>query len=288
MNVNASVFFYPVNREMMNRICESGLKTSPDFFGRYTDTFDEPRRSKKVIQGAEIRLFAEREEEVIPEIRELLTKSRETFLAINSDGIRFTVGIGFLDFSEMDAWLQEKGIFSIVTPADFWGILAPFQCNFGFTFFCSPPEQAPEILEVEEETQIILENRWFREPLLRKGKLTKGFLTIRGLDDEKFPVFSDDWKQANGEYRLPFPERLDWYEVGKTVQKTLVEWEPLFLEMKNSGAEFELSITIPREEQAKFLRTRFGLESDCIRVLHRLEIPLKFSIISDSERANES
>lgn len=49
MNVNASVFFHPVNREIMNRICKSGMKTSPDFFGRYQDTFDEPRRSKKKL-----------------------------------------------------------------------------------------------------------------------------------------------------------------------------------------------------------------------------------------------
>lgn len=207
---------------------------------------------------------------------------------MNSDDIQFYVNFGFLDFSEMDTLLQKKGIFSIVIPADVWGILAPFQCTMSFTFFCSPPKQAPEILDDEEETQIILENHWFRESLCRKGKPTKGFLSVRGLDDEKFPVFSDDWKQANGEYRLPFPERLDWFDVGETVQKTLTEWEPLFLEMKNSGAEFELSITIPREQQAKFFRTEFSVDFDCIRVLHRLEIPLEFSITGDSERATES
>ncbi|MDO4576415.1 MAG: hypothetical protein Q4D98_14500 [Planctomycetia bacterium] len=268
----------------MNRICKSGLKTSPDFFGRYRDTFDTPRRSKKVVRCAGIRLSAERWEDVIPEIRELLTKSGETFRATNSDGIRFTVDVGFLDFPEMDAWLQEKGAFSIVIPADFWSVLAPFSCNFVFTFFCSPPEQAPEILGADEETQILLESRWFREPFSRKGQLTKGFLSIRRLNDEKFPIFSDVWKRADGEYRLPFPERLDWCDVGKTVQRTLVEWEPLFLEMKNSGAELELSITIPREEQAKFLRSQFGVESDGIQRLHRLEIPLKFTIAADSQQ----
>ena len=281
MNVNASIVFYPVDRESMDRICEMGMKTSPEFFSLYENFFDLPRRSKKPLRAASIHFFPENEAGAFAKFQEILVKSRKLFQQINSEGIRFTLDIGFLDFHEMDKWLQEKGKFSIHIPADFWGILAQFQCRFSFTFFCTPPEQEAIIPDADEEIQIILQEQWFLGSLAGKRRLTHGYLHIYNLNEAAFPIISPDWKRSDGEYRLPFPERLDWFEVGDIMYQTLKKWEKLFEEMKDSGAKLELSLSISREEQARFLRTIFGMETDWIRSLHHLEIPFNFTITKE-------
>lgn len=280
----AAIWFYPVNRTVMRQICQKGLKTSPEFFGRYEDTFDSSRKGGKHGKCARITLSAKTAEDVFVETGELLTQSGALFRELSSQQIRFTVDWGFLNFEEMDEWLAKNGTFTIDVSPEFCGRLAPFACDLSFSFFCTPPEiPCSEAEDVESEMQQILANHWFREEFGERRKPARAFLYVHHLNEAAFPAFAPVWRLSEGEYRLPFPERMDWYDVGISVSRAMARWEPFFADMKTAGASFELSLFIPREEQEKYIRTQFGLEEKMIRILHRLEIPFRLSIVKNWE-----
>ena len=113
-------------------------------------------------------------------------------------------------------------------------------------------------------------------------------LHIHCLDEERFPIFSDECRQSEGEYILPFIDQIWWGNLNKTILRMLTEWEFLFREMKAAGTAMELFVSLTRSEQKTFTCLELQIPPELMRILHQLEIPLKIAIVTDSEYSNES
>ncbi|MDO4575832.1 MAG: hypothetical protein Q4D98_11525 [Planctomycetia bacterium] len=110
-------------------------------------------------------------------------------------------------------------------------------------------------------------------------------LHVHHLDEERFPVFSEECRQSAGEYILPFNDLVYWNaDLDNVVLRMLTEWEALFLEMKSAGAKLEFFVSLPRDKQRKtYTCLEFRIPPEMMKLLHRLEIPFNIHIVSDTD-----
>ena len=111
-------------------------------------------------------------------------------------------------------------------------------------------------------------------------------LHIHHLNEERFPVFSNEYKQSAGEYILPFIERVYWSNLSDTILRMLTKWESLFLDMKNAGAVLELQIRLTRKEQKSFICLEFQISPALMQVLNQLEISPSIQMIDENFPSN--
>ena len=197
MDTYTVLTLFPVTREKMDAVHDSGMETYPDFWSGYL--YDA--KTAKDIQEYScvvIDILSDNWEGVLPEIRKLLVRSRETFELLRAMEIGFTIDVGFTStacFEERDAiklgyhgiqfsqrvlepWcaaptaiekaeIQNGVIINI--PADFWSLFLPFQGGFCISFYWSGIQKKFEEISLDEN-QKVLEKRWFRKSFLENRR----------------------------------------------------------------------------------------------------------------------
>lgn len=151
---------FSVTQAKLDLILASGKKTFPEFWSRYTV---EPwtARDLKENSYAYITFLSKEWEDTLPEIRNLLTDSRETFKLGRSMGTEFAIDTSVYP----DDYFKEKNELNLTLPADFWNLFLPFQSWFCIYFYLGESGTEEEEIDLEADVKT-LEKRWFREEIL--------------------------------------------------------------------------------------------------------------------------
>ena len=151
---------FSVTQEKLDLILASGKKTIPEFWSRYTV---EPWTARDLKEHSYvcIALLSKEWGDTLPEIRNLLTDSRETFELVRSMGAEFAIDTAV----HPDDYFNEKNELNLTLPADFWNLFLPFQSWFCISFYLGESSTEDEETDLEADVKT-LEKRWFREETL--------------------------------------------------------------------------------------------------------------------------
>ena len=109
----------------------------------------------------------------------------------------------------------------------------------------------------------------------------KAILHIHHWGDELGSCFHPSCKVSSGDYSLPFPERIYWKNLEKTITGILVKWQSFFLNARKKGAVLKLEISLTQLEKNQHICTEISFSSHLMQLLAMLDIALKISCVKE-------